>query len=383
MTCFINFVINFFATKKIVITTNGRKKKLTIHWTIQLLSFIGFIAIIYLVSVYCIRYNRYKNYNNYASIISENDALKKEHEEIRKELVKHVQYADKVNEYLINDSNFPSLDSGIVGHSILTRETSMVSMLSFLKEKRTFTYQKLNERKRRVGNFLKKVGISSIVYNKANNVANVSSETIKSDPYSLVSNITDEVNVGGDNENVKKIVVVKNISPISISKTKITNDNYVREIEKMTEIERSIKLLPFGIPAKSRYRITSSYGFRKDPVHKRSKGLKLHRGIDIVISDKRVIAPKDGVVKFAGTNGNYGKCVDIEHAYKGNSKNSFITRYAHLSKILVQPGQYVANGEVIGIQGSSGRATGQHMHYEVRINNQPVNPINFLKLKIV
>ena len=381
---FLYFITDFFSTKKIVITSNGRKKRITIHWFAQVLLLIVLIFIIYAFSIFCGRYIKYKNYNNYAVIINENDNLKKEHKEIRKELVKQIRHADKVNEYLSNDSNFLSLEHN-VGKSFVSNDTSIGSMMAILREKRIFTYQKLDERKKIIGRFVKKVGISSIMYNSKSKVASISSDAINGNIYSVVSNVTDELGIGGNNENVKNIKITNNNNSfLKISKEKITDDNYAREIKKMIEIEKNIKYLPFGVPAKSRFRLTSTYGFRKDPIRKHSKELKLHRGLDIVISDRNVSASKEGVVKFAGEKGGYGKCIDIEHSYKNNtSNNSFVTRYAHLSKIFVQKGQYVNGGDVIGLQGSSGRATGSHVHYEVRINDHPVNPINFLKLKLV
>jgi murein DD-endopeptidase MepM/ murein hydrolase activator NlpD len=86
----------------------------------------------------------------------------------------------------------------------------------------------------------------------------------------------------------------------------------------------------------------------------------------------RVTAP--GKVVRAGWAGGYGRMVEVDHG------NGFSTRYGHLSKILAKVGQTVAAGDEIGETGSSGRSTGPHLHYEVRHNGEPVNPLRFLKV---
>jgi murein DD-endopeptidase MepM/ murein hydrolase activator NlpD len=87
----------------------------------------------------------------------------------------------------------------------------------------------------------------------------------------------------------------------------------------------------------------------------------------------KIHAATDGLVTFTGWKGAYGNTIDLEHGF------GFGTRYGHLSKILVKQGQAVKKGQVIAIQGSTGRSTGLHLHYEVRYNDKPVNPKNFLK----
>ena len=79
-----------------------------------------------------------------------------------------------------------------------------------------------------------------------------------------------------------------------------------------------------------------------------------------------------GIVKFAGVKSGYGNVIDVYHG------NGIITRYAHLSHIAVRQGQRVNRGENIGAVGSTGRSTGPHLHFEIRINNKPINPLIFL-----
>jgi murein DD-endopeptidase MepM/ murein hydrolase activator NlpD len=86
-----------------------------------------------------------------------------------------------------------------------------------------------------------------------------------------------------------------------------------------------------------------------------------------------VRAGGSGVVLSAGVGGGYGNLVQIDHG------NGIITRYAHLSAILVQPGQPVSGGMVVGLVGSTGRSTGPHLHYETRVNDEPRDPNRFIE----
>jgi murein DD-endopeptidase MepM/ murein hydrolase activator NlpD len=120
--------------------------------------------------------------------------------------------------------------------------------------------------------------------------------------------------------------------------------------------------------------VTGSFGERIDPFN--GEGA-FHTGIDIAASvGQTVIAPADGVVTFADFMGGYGKAIILEHGHGIN------TRYGHLSAFAVAPGQQVHRGEVIGYVGLSGRSTGPHLHYEVRINDTPVNPYKYLRITL-
>jgi murein DD-endopeptidase MepM/ murein hydrolase activator NlpD len=117
-------------------------------------------------------------------------------------------------------------------------------------------------------------------------------------------------------------------------------------------------------------RITGSFGERTDPF---SGEGAFHRGVDIS-SDigTRIIAPADGVVQFADVMNGYGRTVMVDHG------NGVSTLYGHMSAFAVSQGQQVHRGETLGYVGQSGRSTGPHLHYEVRIFNTPVNPHKYL-----
>lgn len=118
--------------------------------------------------------------------------------------------------------------------------------------------------------------------------------------------------------------------------------------------------------------VTGSFGERIDPFN--GEGA-FHNGVDIAtIYGQPVMAPADGVVQYADFFGGYGRAVILEHG-RGIS-----TRYGHLSGFAVTIGQQVHRGDIIGYVGLSGRSTGPHLHYEVRINDIPVNPHKYLRL---
>ena len=117
--------------------------------------------------------------------------------------------------------------------------------------------------------------------------------------------------------------------------------------------------------------ITGPFGARIDPFN--GEGA-FHSGVDISCSyGQPIIAPADGVVTYADFYAGYGRLIAIDHG------NNISTRYGHLSGFAVTAGQTVRKGQVIGYVGMSGRSTGAHLHYEVRIHDTPVNPHKFLR----
>ncbi len=116
--------------------------------------------------------------------------------------------------------------------------------------------------------------------------------------------------------------------------------------------------------------LTSGFGYRSDPFTSRRA---FHRGIDIVApAGKEVHATGDGIVTRAGRAQGLGNAVFISHGF------GFSTRYGHMSRLIAQVGEKVKRGDVIGLVGSSGRATGTHVHYEVHVDGRASNPLGFI-----
>lgn len=116
--------------------------------------------------------------------------------------------------------------------------------------------------------------------------------------------------------------------------------------------------------------LTSGFGYRNDPV---THGRGDHQGVDIAAAPGQPVrASADGIVMRAGTIGGLGKAIYLAHGY------GVTTRYGHMSKVEVRPGQRVKRGDIIGRVGNTGRSTGYHLHYEVRQDGQPVNPLVYI-----
>jgi murein DD-endopeptidase MepM/ murein hydrolase activator NlpD len=129
-----------------------------------------------------------------------------------------------------------------------------------------------------------------------------------------------------------------------------------------------VNVLPSEWPVNGR--LMAGYGVRSDPF---SGEGAMHTGVDISAPEGTPVhATADGIVVHAGWNGGYGRCVIIEHG------NNYQTWYAHLSRLDVLEGQEIRQGETVGAVGTSGRSTGAHLHYEVRVGSTPVNPYRFL-----
>jgi murein DD-endopeptidase MepM/ murein hydrolase activator NlpD len=142
-------------------------------------------------------------------------------------------------------------------------------------------------------------------------------------------------------------------------------------LEEHDQLSRTISLLPVRQPLPGQLEVTSPYGARKDPF---GMGWALHPGVDLRAEEGSIVrATASGKVVNAAYTGGYGNMVEIEHS------QGVDTRYGHLSAILVSDGQMVSAGTPIGRVGSTGRSTGPHLHYETRIDGEPVDPMRFLK----
>ena len=128
--------------------------------------------------------------------------------------------------------------------------------------------------------------------------------------------------------------------------------------------------IPAGRPVDGA-NLTSGFGIRTDPFRGRAA---MHPGIDLAGPlGTPVYATADGVVDRSEWNdGGYGNLIEIDHG------QGIQTRYGHLSERIAQPGQYVHRGDLIGLMGSTGRSTGSHLHYEVRVAGQAIDPIPFV-----
>jgi murein DD-endopeptidase MepM/ murein hydrolase activator NlpD len=130
--------------------------------------------------------------------------------------------------------------------------------------------------------------------------------------------------------------------------------------------------IPMLVPVTSSRAMSSNFSMRTHPV---LGGYRMHKGVDLPAPTGTPIhATADGVIGMADWFGGYGLCVEVEHGA------NLETRYGHMSRIAVAQGQHVHRGDVIGYVGSTGRSTGSHLHYEVRIAGEAVNPVPYLQI---
>ncbi|WP_150291157.1 M23 family metallopeptidase [Sphingobium estronivorans] len=143
-------------------------------------------------------------------------------------------------------------------------------------------------------------------------------------------------------------------------------------LSRMEFLEASLLAIPSGKPTATPM-LSSSYGYRSDPFNGHAA---FHAGLDFPGSyGQPILAAAAGKVSFVGQRSGYGNVVEVDHG------NGILTRYAHLSGFAARVGQSVARGDKIARMGSTGRSTGTHLHFEVRVNGNPINPRRFLEAR--
>lgn len=144
----------------------------------------------------------------------------------------------------------------------------------------------------------------------------------------------------------------------------------VAAVGRAADLRDVVNRLPIGLPLRDPHRLSSGFGQRRDPFTGRRSQ---HWGLDFAAPTRTPIyATAPGEVVTAGRRGAYGNMVEIDHGL------GVTTRYAHLHSITVSEGDRISFGDRVGLMGSTGRSTGSHLHYEIRVNGDPRNPINFL-----
>ena len=213
---------------------------------------------------------------------------------------------------------------------------------------------------------------------KVQGIIKITGEELAGSKENRIIKIKDTPTYINTNENLKNINGLNKKNYKSGIKENVIENINVKNIIDNQEVQRiqniqneNINNKNFGKilwPVKSG-RITSKFGNRNHPV---LKSVKFHRGVDIAVSlGTPVYAGIRGIVTFAGKRGNYGNLIEIE------GSDGIKVRYAHLSKIDVVAGQRVSDGEKVAETGNTGMSTGPHLHYEIIVDESPVNPLNF------
>ncbi len=158
-------------------------------------------------------------------------------------------------------------------------------------------------------------------------------------------------------------------SPLIISSylSKIMNDLTTTSQSFDTMLDR-LASVPEGLPLTGR--LASQFGLRQSPF---TETVAIHGGIDIVNKKNTpIVVPGDGVISFAGEKRLWGNTIIIDHKYE------VLTQYGHLNSILVKKGDMVKGGDIIGTVGSTGRSTGPHLHYQIWVDDEPTDPMDFI-----
>lgn len=167
-------------------------------------------------------------------------------------------------------------------------------------------------------------------------------------------------------------IVVAAQDKISLAQKVVSSAHDFREIKPIEGILKNIPSIYAYIPhlhplGEQSYRVSSAFGDRIDPIN---GSKRFHAGIDLASKYAcKVYATASGKVIFSGERGGYGKCIILQHKY------GFTSYYAHLTHLYVKSKSNISAGDVIGFVGSTGRSTGNHLHYEVRKNGRAINPI--------
>ena len=321
----------------ICVSKNGIKSKkigsLFLMWNVLLVFWTAFTTV---------------KYFNMRNEILEKDVKIVELERVKQKLLSNLVILNKdlsnVNNFLISLNKydrFGSLDKGILTKldykNDIEINNSVKLVLNRVKNNIKITNLALSNRIK---------SLNSVKENlKLNNVELVSYDTI--------------------NELVDNAMIDEEVSDSIVLKRTLDNN-----IAQLNDLEKFINAMPFSEPIQSLY-VSSKYGTRLDPFLKTPRE---HHGVDLVGSYlAKITAPADGKIVFVGSKSGYGNVIIIEHDY------GLKTVYGHLNSFNVKKGDKVKRGDLLGLQGSTGRSTGQHLHYEIiKGKGLRYNPIEFM-----
>jgi Peptidase family M23 len=298
---------------------------------------------------------------------AENEKINNEYTLLKRDLLRMDQEGDSLSDYaqfVIDQYQQPGTMSEAADGSFSTTATNGAKLL----ERITFLESQLEEEKFDKKQFMNT--IHHLTRNKIKALEKAVEMTGMKDKISAIvhdsvekkmarSSLTDDEAEGGP------FVPYDNTLH-----TEMTEKRVMSEVMYLSHLVDTLQSLPIAHPM-PHGRFTSGYGRRLDPFR---RTLATHTGIDYAGAvGSKVYVTAGGRVIYASYNGAYGRMIDVDHG------NGFVTRYAHLNRISVRRGQKVSRWQAIGVQGSTGRSTGNHLHYEIRYHGTPINPIQFIK----
>jgi murein DD-endopeptidase MepM/ murein hydrolase activator NlpD len=367
-----------FSKKTILFVSQNKIRSYSINPTTQVVILIGAIWGLDLF-VQSLRYDSVieKKANEISKLKDANQQFEKEVTSLQKNL-------EKINSYFISISGYDSASSTNDIHQEIeklesTKYQNIFGDMDLSKDDRNIALKiaasnaildniKDNAR-RRITDLQKKISLTGLAL--VNNHLILNKKTHKNDIYNTPTEIS--LNNEGEME-VKQggpfLGQGKFFGSSADDSENMGTVNIDDEITYLANLEKFIHFAPLSKPMNNYY-VSSSYGERTDPIR---RVRAVHSGMDFVGREgEKILSPSVGKVIFAGKFGAYGTGIVIDHGY------GITTRYGHLAKINVKEGDAVKRGDIIGTQGSTGRSTGSHLHYEVRYKNSPLNPKKFLQ----
>jgi len=359
-----------FAKRTILFVTNQKIRSLTFGPLAQV-CILTFVALISHLLIQSLNYNKLIGEKS-----SEISRLNTTSAYFKEELENANEKLKKVNEYLVilTGSN----------HNVKAIERDENKIKSVhekdLSTKDKQTLNEINDNKQQFAeiDLIAQNRIKSLEKAIATTGLNVKKSKFKNYPTPKEISLNDKKdllrNQGGpldDDDAIDKDLKSFNLAANEdIIESRLEKARFLSEIDHLIALEKLVNAIPLSRPMKNYY-VSSGFGHRVDPLTGRKA---LHRGLDFVgVTHEKIISPSNGKVVLAGRYSNYGNAVVIDHGY------GVTTRYGHLHSIKVKPGQIVKKGDVIALQGNTGRSTGPHLHYEVRYKNTPLDPKNFLE----
>ncbi len=357
-----------FANRTIMFVTNKKIRSITLGAFSHAFIYI-FIAWVFNVFIQSLHYdklisqknaeiNKLKSSNNYFSEEFEmvNDKLRKINQYLLTitKSTQDVNYSDPkiISPQDINEDNLSPNEK----HT-LNEIRDSYNNLKIIANATTSRIKKIEKAIISTGLNIKKPNFKNLNYSNNNSLN-------KKDESNLAMGGPD-----ADNNEVDNALLNKKVSNSSNLNRKLEHAKFNGEIEYLIILEKLAKSLPLKVPMKNYY-VSSGFGYRIDPITKLHTP---HRGLDFVGSSKeKIFSPSPGKVILARWFSDYGNAIVIDHGY------GVTTRYGHLASIKVKEGEKINDGQIIGIQGNSGRSTGSHLHYEVRYRNIPLDPKRFI-----
>ncbi len=361
-----------FAKRTILFVTNQKIRSVTLGPLMQ-------VAIMFSIAFVVSLFNQTLHYNEALSAKSEEiNRLKSANKYFEEEFKVVNEKLKKVNEYLI-------LVTGS-NHNVSAEE-------QIIKEPKSFKQEGLSKSDKHTLNELRDVdsqlnniqSIARVRIKKIENAIALTGLNIKKIPPQILRKKSyqapKEISLNDEKDKVygQGGPLVSDASLDAALAPSLSADDLERHLAKvkfsgefdyLMVLEQLAKIMPLSKPMKNYY-ISSGFGSRRDPI---TGGRALHQGLDFVgVNKEKIISPSSGKVILAGRFSDYGNAIVIDHGF------GITTRYGHLSEVKVKNGQFVKKGDVIALQGNTGRSTGSHLHYEVRYKNIPLNPKKFIE----